>query len=151
MKTYTVTTYTIDEHPYPEKVYDWVRANWHGLGQDAVEEMVDSLKALRDAIGGRLDFALSLVPDRGEFVSLTDYDAEALAELLPRAGECPLTGMCYDADIIGALSADKLESRVLAVLHAEGGYTYSNEGIQEYVLANGYEFLASGEFYRGEK
>jgi hypothetical protein len=30
---HTIKTYTIDDHPQPERVFNWIRHNWHDLGQ----------------------------------------------------------------------------------------------------------------------
>ncbi len=44
--------YTIDDHPNPKAVYDWVRNNWHDLGEQMVQERVDSRKAVAGQGGG---------------------------------------------------------------------------------------------------
>lgn len=129
-----------------EKARDYVRNNWHDLAQHYVDDMVASLKALQNKIGGDLDYSLSVVPDRGEFCTLKDYSNEKLAKLLIEKDECPLTGMCYDIDIIEGLANDSLSEIVTKILHAEGDYTYSNEGIDEMLAANDYEFTKEGKF-----
>ncbi len=127
------------------KARDYVRNNWHDLAQHYVEDMIESLKALAKETGGTLDYSLSVVPDRGEFVRLSGYSADRLAALLKKKDECPLTGMCYDIDVIEALANGELESAVLKTLHAEGEYTYSDEGLSEMFEANEYEFTKEGE------
>lgn len=148
MRTKTINIYTIDEHPNPEKCFDWIRNNWHDLGQHCVDEMIDSLKALAKEIDGELDYSLSIVPDRGEYVTIKEFNRAKLARLYKRREECPLTGMCYDQDVIEALNKDELESAVLKTLHAEGEYIYSDEGLRETCEANGYEFTEEGKFTR---
>ena len=109
--------------------------------------MINSLKALSEQVNGNLDYSISIMPDRGEFVSLTDYDKKALSELWLNRENCPLTGTYYDIDVIEGLYLEQLESQVLTTLHKQGEYLYSNEGLQELCEANGYEFYEDGKFY----
>ena len=141
--TITETVYTIDDHPNPEAVYGWVRNNWHDIGEHSVHEMVDSLKALADHVGGTLDYSIGLFLDRGEFVRITGGNRGLLKGLM--AKDCPLTGVCYDYDVIEGYRGDNLEVKVLEVLHNEGDYIYSNKGIHEMVLCNDYYFKSNGE------
>lgn len=146
MKTHTLKLYQYDElsDKAKEKACEYVRNNQHDLGDYVIDEMIDSLKALQKEIGGDLDYSISIVPDRGEFVRLTAYDKEALKELAKKKDDCPLTGVCYDIDIIEGILSDELEYKVLKVLHDEGEYIYSDEGIGEMIEANEYTFLEDG-------
>lgn len=147
MRTKTINIYKINEHPNPEACFEWIRNNWHDLGQHCVDEMIDSLKALAKEIDGELDYSLSIVPYRGEFVTIKEFNRSKLARLYKRREECPLTGMCYDHDVIEALHNGGL-SAVLNTLHAEGDYIYSDEGLRETCEANDYEFTEDGKFTR---
>lgn len=147
MRQETVNIYTISDHPEPEKCLEWIRDNWHDIGQHYVEEMACSLIALKNEINGNLDYALSIVPDRGEYVRLTSYDENALKSLYAKKDDCPLTGVCYDIYVIEGLYNGDLENVVLSILHAEGEHIYSDEGLREMCEANEYEFLANGEFH----
>jgi hypothetical protein len=138
--------YTIDDHPNPKAVYDWVRNNWHDLGEHIVHEMVDSLKALADHVGGTLDYSFGLFPDRGEFVRITGGNRSWLKGVKSR--EYPLAGVCWDQDVIGGYRDGNLERRVLSALHSEGEYRYSDKGIHEYIECNGDYFKLNGEFYQ---
>ena len=146
MKTKTINIYSFAElsDTAKEKVREYARNNWPNIGEHYIDDMISSLKALKEAIGGTLDYSLSIVLDRGEHCSLTGYDAEKLAELVKTAEKCPLTGVCYDMDVIEGLAARELESRVLNTLHAEGDYAYSDEGLDAMFEANEYEFLEDG-------
>jgi hypothetical protein len=137
--------YTIGDHPNPQAVYDWVRGNWHDLGEHTVREMLDSLKALADHVGGTLDYSLGLFPDRGEFVRITGGNRSWLKGIKSR--EYPLTGVCWDQDVICGYRDGNLESKVLSALHSEGEYRYSDEGIHEHIECNEYCFKLNGEFY----
>lgn len=148
MKTKTINIYAIGEHPQPEKCFDWIRNNWHDLGQFCVDEMLDSLKALANEIDGVLDYSLSIVPDRGEYVTIKGFDQTKLERLYTKREDCPLTGVCYDHDVIEALYNGELETAVLKTLHAEGEHLYSDEGLREICEANEYEFDENGKFTR---
>lgn len=156
------TVYKLDEHPNPEKVFEWVRGNWHNLGEWSVQEVVDSLIAFAEHVGAKADWALSIVPDRGEFVRFDfGYDEPSLGKMMlgvDLSGNCPFTGTWADEIILDAFreaakdaNATKqsvlhdVEFNVLKVLHAEGEYIYSDDGLREMIEANEYEFTAEGE------
>ena len=137
--------YEINEHPNQEVCFEWMRNNWHDLGQHIVEEMILSLKALADYTGGKLDYSIGITPDRGEFVKITDYDPDLLKEISNTMDDCPLTGVCYDYAAIKGLKNGDLEEEVLTTLHNEGEYIYSDDGLLELAQANKYEFYATGQ------
>ena len=143
MRTIETKVYTIDEHPSKDKCFEWIRDNWHDLNQHSVDEVIDSLKALQAIIGGEFDYSISQVPDRGERIAFTDYDRDALCRL--SADDCPLTGVCWDIDIIKGLRTGN-PSLVLESLHADTEYQYSDEGLEELCEANGYEFDTKGNY-----
>lgn len=145
MRIIETKVFTFDEHPNPQSCFDWIRSNWHDLGQHYVDDMIESLKALAKTVQGDLDYSLSIAPDRGEFVSIKGYDAALLAGLYALKDDCPLTGMCYDIDVIEALRRGDLQSTVLNILHNEGEYIYSDDGLREFCAGNEYEFDESGE------
>lgn len=145
MREVTFKIYSINEHPNPEACYDYARNNWHDLGQHYIDEMIDSLKELAAVIHGELDYSISIVPDRGEFVIIKDYDSVELDKLMKVKDECPLTGHCYDIDVIEGLFNGELEHTVLKTLHDEGDYIYSDEGLKDMFEANEYEFYENGK------
>lgn len=147
MRQETINIYTIEDHPNKEACFEWIRSNWHDLGDDILREMIGSLEALAEAVNGKLDCCLSIVPDVSEYVNITDYDVSALRELEAIKDECPLTGLCYDYDVIVGLSNDALDIQVLNVLHSEGEYLYSDEGLTVMCLANEYEFNEDGSIH----
>lgn len=145
MREVKFKVYTIEEHPNPEAVYEWVRNNWHDLGDPDVWDMVGSLKAAKELLGGTLDYSISIVPDRGEYVRLTGFDRKGLHGLNP--ADCPLTGVWSDYAVVTGLKKDSLDYEVLKALHMRGDYLYSDEGIREHLLANECEFTENGELY----
>jgi len=143
MRTETIKIYTIDEHPNKDKCYDWIRDNWHDLNQHSVEEVIESLKALEKEIGGSIDYSISQVPDRGEYIRLTgNYNREALCRL--SAEDLPLTGTWSDYDVIVGMRTEDPE-KVLTALHADTEHQYSDEGLFEMCEANEYEFYENGK------
>jgi len=144
MRTIETKVYTINDHPNTELCYDWIRENWHDLNQHSVDEVIESLKALQAIIGGELDYAISQVPDRGEDITFTNYDRDALCRL--SADDLPLTGVCWDYEVITGLREYNPE-RVLKSLHDDTEYIYSDEGLKELCEANGYEFTETGRIF----
>lgn len=141
MRNITYAVYTINEHPDKEKCYEWMRYNLHYLADHEQDGFIDSLKALNRCIGGDLDYSVSLVPDRGEFIRFTDYDKERLAEL--DASACPLTGCFWDIEVIEHLRADDMRG-LMDKLHEAHDYHYSDEQLHETAEADEWEFKENG-------
>ena len=144
MRIIETKVYTIDEHPNKENVYNWIRNNWHEENQHSVEEIVDSLKALQEKIGGRLDYCFGQNPDRGEYISLSGFQKKELKKL--KAKELPLTGVCWDHEVIKGAKKGKFYN-LLKTLHQDTEYHYSDEGLEQMCHANGYEFTEDGKFH----
>ena len=135
MKTICINLYKIDEHPDKSKVFSWINDNWHDLNDHTRDEFIASLEALHTEIGGTLDYSISTVPDRGEYIRFTDYDKEALMKL--KSEDCPLTCICWDIEVIEAMQKNSPEL-ILEALHKDTEYVYSDEGLEE--LCNGNEW-----------
>ena len=144
MRTIVKNVYTINEHPNKEKCFEWIRNNWHDLNQYAVDEVILSLVKLQEVIGGELDYSISAVPDRGEYIKFTDYDEEELNKL--DSSECPLTGIWSDCSVIEGLQIGNIE-KVLQSLHDDTEYFYSDEGLLDFCEANEYEFYEDGKVF----
>ena len=143
MRTIETKIYTIDEHPNKDKCFEWIKDNIHDLNAHSVDEVADSLKALQKVIGGDLDYSIGQSPDRGEFITFKNYDEDSLKEL--NADEWPLTGVCWDADLIESMQTDGDAYGVLRALHENTEYIYSDEGLRDLCEANEYEFTKEGE------
>ena len=141
---YEITTYTIDDHPNPERVFDWIRNNWHDLGQFEVEEFVSCFKSLAKYLGTTFDYSVSIFPDQGEYLKLGDFDFNLLRDCNP--SDLPITGICWDYDFIVALNEGNINN-ALNALHKQGEYIYSDEGLKEFCEANEFEFTANGEMW----
>lgn len=143
MRILETKVYTIEEHPNKENCFDWIRNNWHDLNQHGVDEVIDSINALVNKIGGSVSYSIGQSPDRSEHIYFKDYNHEELARL--NAGDCPLTGCCWDCDLIVGLREGN-PTKVLSHLHADTDYAYSDEGLFDFCEANGYEFDEDGNF-----
>ena len=142
MRIIETKVYTIEEHPNKELCFEWIRNNWHDLNSHSVDEVVASLAALQIKIGGTLDWSISAVPDRGEYITFRNYDKKALKEL--DSSECPLTGVWSDCLVIEGMQEGYPE-KVLRSLHEDTEYLYSDEGLMDMCEANEYEFNEEGE------
>lgn len=153
---------TIDTHPNPGRVFEWISDNWHDLADHAIEDMAASLKAFGEAVGLLVDWSISAVPDRGEHISFMrsghGVDPYAFFEGIDATGSCPFTGAWSDEVILDAYRDRKptddladvltdIEHRVLKTIHAEHDYLYSAEALRELCEANGYEFTEDGAFH----
>jgi hypothetical protein len=142
MRIIKTKVYTIDEHPNKDLCFDYIRRNWYDLNQYSVDEFVDSLEALQQKIGGNLDYSISQFPSIGEFISFKNYDKNRLSEL--DAFTTELTGVCWDSDIIIALKNGNIFESIKS-LHQYSDYVYSNEGLEDFCMANKYEFNEDGK------
>lgn len=142
MRIIETKVFEISEHPNKELCFDWIRNNWHDLNEHSVYEIVDSIKALRDKIGGTIDWSISQVPDPREYIAFADFDEKELSEL--NADDCPLTGVCWDIDLIEGLKEGN-PSKVLDALHSDTDHVYSDDGLYELCSANSYEFNEFGK------
>jgi len=117
MSIRTVNTYTIEDHPQPEKVYEWIRENWHDLAEHHVSELIDSLKAFTQ------EFNL----DTEKYLTGVCYDMAILAA-------------------IDTQQSLNIASDLLKTIHDETEYLYSRESLLEHCEDNGYYFFLDGSF-----
>ena len=144
MRVIETKIYTIKEHPKKENCFNWIRENWNDLNEFNLMELSQSLQALRDVIGGTLDYSISGTPCHNEFIRFEGYDKEKLNSL--DSQECPLTGVCFDVDVIESIKENNPE-KIIEIAHENCEYTYSSEYLLEHCIANGYEFKEDGVFY----
>ena len=142
MRIIETKVWEIEEHPDKDKCYDWIRNNIHDINNHSIYELVQSIKKLSEEIGGTFDYCISTLPDRGEFIEFSDYSHEALCRL--SADDLPLTGVCWDHDLITGLRNGDPE-KALRALHSDTEYQYSDQGLLELCIGNGYEFTEEGE------
>jgi len=141
MREITYTVYKIYEHPDKHKCYEWMRENMHDLAEHEGEDFIASVNNLHEYIGGDLDWNVSLVPDRGEFIRFTDYDKEMLDEL--DASACPLTGFFWDVEVIEHLRANDMQG-LMNKLHEAHDSHYTDEALYDSAQVNEWEFKENG-------
>ena len=139
--------YSIEDHPNKPAVYDWIRDNWRELGEFHIKDMLFSLHALAKTIGGNLDYSFCIVPQFGQFIKITDFDAAGLSELV--ADDCPLTGGYYDSIVIEGLKANTLDQDALKALHASCPVLNSEKGLKRIIELNYCYFTSEGSAYSG--
>jgi len=125
-KKHTTYTWLIEDHPYPDKVYDWVRDNWHDLGDHTVTEATESLEKFAAHFDCEVDWSLGIDPSRGEYITfsapfdLQGYSGHSLKAILHinhyfeflakdgihkkfSRGECPFAGVHFDEVLLDAV------------------------------------------------
>ena len=143
MRTIETKVYTIEEHPNSELCLDYIRNNWFDLNDYSISEAVESIKMLTEFIGGKNDYSICQSPCRGEYVQFINYDKELLMEL--DANECPLTGVCWDADLIESMQKYGNADGLITSLHNDTEHLYSDEGLRELCEINEWEFDERGK------
>ena len=144
MRTIETNIYTIEDHPNKDKCFEWIRDHYFDLNEHSVYEVIDSIKALSKEIGGTCDYKISQVPSEGEYIKFKNYSQEDLYKL--NADDCPLTGLCWDCELIEGLKEGNLKM-VIDQLHEDSEFTYSDLGLYELCVSNDYEFDESGSIY----
>ena len=145
MATRTIETkvYTIDVHPHPDKVFDWIRNNWFDLHDFDGQELVSSLKWIAKELGCKVNYCISAYPDRSDFISFKGFQAEDL-EAFRRENEKRFDH--WDYVIVEALANETPED-ILHDFYNQCEYLYSGENLEDLCFINGYEFEEDGSFY----
>ena len=149
--------YTFNDAPkeVKEKIIEMFRACPYHY-QHHMDERIKTLKKLAEVLDGDLDYSLSCVPDRGEFIKIRPkYDELNFQALLESKDDCPLTGVCYDDDILDCLklqgySIGGLNSALnfyIKSIHDEYDDMVSEEYLKEHCEANEYEFNEDGNIH----
>lgn len=161
MRTETITRNIYTYSEASEELKDKIRENFDDgfLYEHHMEERINTLKAFADYIGADLDYSLSCVPSRGEFISVKPHWSyhsmySNLEELLETLGDCVLTGVCYDDDLINyikeskeSISDEKLKeafNKYIKSMHEEYEYMLTDEYLSDLCEANNYEFYDDG-------
>lgn len=144
MRIIETKLYTIDDHPDKAKCFDWMRDNMHDLNQIDVDEVIACIKAFTETFGGENDYSIGQVPSRGEFISITGYDEQELAQVNPH--DYNLTGSAYDYDVIKYIQLNN-PREILNQLHKATEDVYSDEGLEEFARGNDLEFTWNGHLF----
>ena len=172
IKIHCVPTYTIDDHPNKEAVYDWVRDNWHDL-YGWHDENRESIEAFAASFGASVKFEYGFSSYSYADFSGIDDDILSLSGVRlwkwlnnnghfdKLDGSCPFTGYYMDETLLDPIRQFKAkpDKRDLEDLLSDCGgawvkaclkdweYAYTDEAIHEHLEANEYEFTESGAFY----
>ena len=128
----------------------------YDLYDHCMDERIETLKKLAEVLQGDLDYSLSCVPDRGEFITIKDGQriSETIRELIEGDNgyydSCPLTGICYDDDLLEDLSKYDIQTalnRYIVSIHDEYESMLKEEYINDLCEANDYEFTENGKIY----
>lgn len=158
VETFNVYTYRSAPKEIQDKIREYIVTNWD-LYEHIMEERVHTLKEVASLLNAELDYSLSCVPNRGEFIKMTPkYDSlnfSSLWEAIDIEKECPLTGVCYDHDLIDHLSKYNLNTNTLnnafkefiESIHDEYKVMCESEYIADMCESNEYEFYGNGKLY----
>lgn len=125
-------------------------ANDSFLCESFMDERIQTLKEYAKFINGKLDYSFSCVPDRGEFITIKDFDQELFKKSF-ELKDCALTGVCYDDNLIYFLNKYGCLSTALNCylkdIHNEYESMLTDEYIGDLCEANDYEFTQDGKLY----
>lgn len=166
LETIEIVIYKFNEAPkgVQEKIRDNI-SQW--VYDHCLEERIDTLKAFSELVGAKLDYCLSCVPDRGEFIRLDgDYDADfngtfeliniKVDEFINDSKDCTLTGCCYDEDLKELLKKYKATelnylqrafNDYIGLIHNEYESMLTDDALNDLCESNGYEFTIDGKIY----
>lgn len=156
VKEFKVYKYSEASEELKEKIRDYF-ARGITLYQHHMEERIATLEAFADRVDATLDYSLSCVPDRDEFIRLKPKTDEVETLKLVKEfadndeyGSSMLTGVCYDDDLKDFIKSDGLFNGLLKYIndiHNEYESMLQDEYIAEYCDINDYEFTEDGELY----
>jgi len=125
-------------------------ASYSFLYDHCLQERVDTLKIYAAYIGGHLDYSISCVPDRGEFITIKDFNQVLFLESF-KLVDCSLTGVYYDDDLIYHLNKfgclDTALNCYLKDIHDEYESMLKDDYLSDLCEANDYEFKENGKMY----
>ena len=130
-----------------------------------MQERIETLKKLSEKLNATLDYSISYVPDRGEYITLNPIDGTTFSELdnnilefINSKKDCELTGVCYDEELKDFLKknrekikkhdyVDHALSDYIESIHKEYEYMLTDEYLCELCESNEYEFTENGKLY----
>lgn len=154
--------YKFQDSNTPKEVKERIREYFHldfDLYEHSMIERIKTLKKVAEILGGDLDYSISCVPDRGEFIKISpkydQLDFESFWDVINKELDCPFTGVCYDHDIIDHftrynLNIDTLNTALndyLKSIHDEYESMLTDEYLNDLCEANEYEFYENGKLY----
>ena len=160
--TETFTVYKFSDAPddVKEKITEYFKDD-HSFYDHCMVERIETLRALAKYCNATLNYSISCVPDRSEFITIVcPSDARndinrILKELFQETDSCPLTGVCYDDDLIddikkGGATIKSLQdalNKYIESIHSEYDSMLDDDYLSDHCEANEYEFYENGEMY----
>ena len=141
-----------------EKIRDNIAQNWD-LYDHHMNERIETLKKVAELLNAKLDYSISCVPDRGEYIKMTpiysEFTFQEFWDAIDVDEACPLTGVCYDHDIIDCFTLHNLNSNTLKdsfnnflkSIHDEYESMLQDDYLTDLCEANDYEFKEDGKLY----
>ena len=144
--TETIKLYKFgDDSTVDAKIIDRFRES--SYGDWIIDDAIASFNALKDKINAEIfDYSISLTSDRGEHITICEYCTDSLKDLIKDKDNMPLTGMCYDFDLLDAMEKQNLYG-FIEMLHSDYESILEPEQIKEHCDANEYEFTNNGNIY----
>ena len=136
MRVIQTKVWGINEHPDKQAVLNWVRNNWHHLADHVLEDVIDSLNMAAKKLGTTVNYGISAFPCQNEYIKFGDYDKGDLKNI-------PVS-VWSDSLVVESLLEDDPDA-ILYHVHEEAEYTYSDEGLTDFLSANGYTFNLHGK------
>lgn len=154
IETFNVYTFEEASKELRDKIRYEIDRNWN-LYEHHMQERIETLKCVADYLQCDLDYSLSCVPSRGEYIKLSPKNYNSIEENLPDLLEikesCPFTGVCYDDDIIDDIKEHGIDTalnKYIKSIHDEYEYMLTDEYLLEHCEANDYKFKENGELYQ---
>jgi len=162
-ETFKVYTFSSAPKEVKEKIRDYFHSEFD-LYEHCMIERIETLKKVAEILDADLDYSISCVPDRYEFIKMSPksgfvynegLDFESFWNVINQEKECPFTGICYDHDIIDQftkhnLNEEKLNevlSDYLKSIHDEYESMLQDDYLEDLCDANEYEFTENGKLY----
>lgn len=134
------------------------------LYEHNMQERIDTLKKLAEILDGELNYCLSEIPDRNEFIKISPKDGyvynesldfDNLWKVISQEKDCPFTGVCYDHDIIDHFTKYNLNMETLnnaltdyiESIHKEYESMLEDDYLIDLCEANKYEFTEDGKIF----
>ena len=123
----------------------------YNIYEHSTQERIETLKGVAKFINGKLDYTISFDFLRGNYIKITEFDNALLRDLMNSEESCPLTGVCYDDDIIELLkkgiSLQETLENYLKSIHDEYEEMLKDDSLLDHCEANEYEFTIDGKIY----
>ena len=148
-----IPTYTVDCHPEPEKVYQWIKSNWYDLTDSIYAEYIDSINEFCNAVGIKNNFDSNPCLNGFSIHGPSEREVDLIITDEMLSGNCPFTGVYCDEIILDVVRNNRnswtygdIRVSVLNSLNSDILNLYSEESLKDHCINNEYYFFDNGEF-----